>query len=109
MVNEAGSKFDQGKPRIELIPTEAIDQMAYALMFGARKYDDHNFKKGLRHTRVAGSVLRHIFEWLAGSDKDKESGLHPLAHAAAGLCILLYQIAHKPELDDRYKKEVKSE
>jgi len=100
---EGSFKLDAGKPQLDLIPFEALKAEAEALMFGANKYSRHGFKEGLLTSRLAAAALRHIYKWLAGADKDEESGAHHLGHARASLAMLLYVLEHKPELDDRYK------
>lgn len=104
-MSEQGTKYDQGKPRITLVPVEAIKQCAAALGFGANKYGDHNFRGGIKHTRVADAAFRHLLAWTNGEDKDPESGLPHLAHAIASVAMLIWQQENKPELDDRYKHE----
>jgi hypothetical protein len=102
MSGEGGTKKDQGKPRICLIPVEAINAAAEALMFGADKYGDYNYRGGLKHTRILDSVFRHLTAHLNGEDVDSESGLKHLSHAIAGLSMLIWMTENRPDLDDRY-------
>jgi hypothetical protein len=37
-----GIKFDEGKVRMELFPTDSFRAISKILTFGARKYDDRN-------------------------------------------------------------------
>ena len=98
-----GVKFDAGKVRTDLISPVAINELAKVLTFGAKKYADNNWRKGLQWSRVLGAALRHILAYMGGQDKDPETGLSHLAHAFCCLMFLLeYEITHK-ELDDRYK------
>lgn len=105
MVGEGGTKKDQGKPRICLIPVEAITGCAEALMFGADKYGDYNYRGGIKHTRILDAILRHLTSHLRGEDFDKESNLKHLSHSIAGLAMLIWMVENRPDLDDRYKKE----
>lgn len=102
--NEGGTKKDSGKPRISLIPVEAINAAAEALMFGANKYGDYNYRGGIKHTRILDAVLRHLTSHLQNEDFDKESNLKHLSHAIAGLSMLIWMDKHRPDLDDRYKE-----
>lgn len=96
-------KFDSGKPRLDLLPVAALEQIAAVLAFGATRYGEHNWREGMKWGRVSGAALRHLFAWLRGEDKDPDSGLSHLAHAACNLCFLLdYVLSGKGE-DDRYK------
>jgi hypothetical protein len=102
-----GIKHDNGKPRISLIPREALEGAAKALTFGANKYNAHNFKKGIEYSRLVDAVMRHLIAWIDGEDNDLESGLSHLDHALASLSMLKYMEVNKTEMDDRYKKEAK--
>lgn len=105
MSSEGGTKKDTGKPRICLIPVEAIEGAAEALMFGANKYGDYNYRAGIKHTRILDAILRHLMSHLKGEELDTESFLPHLSHAAAGISMLIWMTKHRPDLDDRYKKE----
>jgi hypothetical protein len=73
-------------------------------MFGARKYSRDNWKNGFKVTRSCAAALRHIFQFLSGETLDPESGLSHLGHAVASLEHAIYDMNHRPENDDRYKK-----
>lgn len=96
-------KYDGGKPAFALISPIALEEIAKVMGYGATKYADHNWRAGFKWSRVASAALRHIFAWLRGEDKDKETGLSHLAHAACCICFLLEFEKTKPEMDDRYK------
>ena len=96
-------KFDQDKLPLHLLSTEAMNQTAAVLAFGAEKYAAHNWRKGFAWSRPLAAAMRHITAFNAGEDKDPESGLSHLAHAACCIMFLLeFEKTHK-ELDDRYK------
>lgn len=106
-----GLKNDAGKPRMELLDWYAMEQIARVLSYGAEKYTkggvrgEHNWRKGLSFSRLLGAVLRHLFAYLCGEDKDPETGLSHLAHAGCGIMFLLWHEKNRPDLDDRYKPE----
>jgi len=96
-------KFDGSKLPLHLLSTEAMNQTAAVLAFGAEKYAAHNWRKGFVWSRPLSAAMRHITAFNAGEDKDPESGLSHLAHAACCIMFLLeFEKTHK-ELDDRYK------
>jgi hypothetical protein len=96
-------KFDENKLPLHLLSTEAMNQTAAVLAFGAEKYAAHNWRKGFTWSRPLAAAMRHITAFNAGEDKDPESGLSHLAHAACCIMFLLeFEKTHK-ELDDRYK------
>lgn len=96
-----GVKFDQGKPRMDLLDPGAIEQLALVLGFGAQKYAAHNWRKGLSKSRLIAAALRHLFAYLRGEDRDPETGLPHPAHAMC-CCMFLLGLSHRPELDDRW-------
>lgn len=96
-------KFDDQKPRMDLLDAYAIEQLSLVLTFGSRKYAAHNWRKGLSYSRLIAAALRHIFAYLMGEDKDPESGLSHIAHAMCCCMFLLGMSQMRPELDDRFK------
>jgi len=102
-VREKAVKFDGGKTRLELLPFDALSEVADVLAFGAQKYGEHNWCGGMRWSSLIGAALRHIFAWAMGQDKDPETGLSHLAHAG---CCILFLIAYQRRgvgEDDRFK------
>ncbi len=99
-----GTKFDQNKPDMTLIPREAMLQMADAFTHGASKYGRHNYRKGLAVSRQVAAALRHIYQFLDGENVDQESNCTHLGSALASLAMACYTVENKPKLDDRYCK-----
>lgn len=108
-----GIKADDGKVRLELIPPELPFAVGKVLTFGAQKYADRNWEKGMKWSRVFGAMLRHSFAWWGGKgptsksflfgDLDPETKMSHLWHAA---CCVTFLIAYeeRPHLhgfDDR--------
>jgi hypothetical protein len=96
-------KHDQNKLPMHLLSTEALEQIAAVLQFGAQKYESHNWRKGFVWSRPLSAALRHILAFNNGEDRDPESNLSHLAHAACCIMFLLEFEKTRPELDDRYK------
>lgn len=96
-------KFDSDKPRYDLIDSEAIDELAKVLTFGAKKYEAHNWRRGINITRLCAALLRHIFSFLRGESNDPETGLSHVAHAMCCCMFILWTMKHKPDMDDRYR------
>lgn len=99
-------KFDQDKLPLHLLSTEAMNQTAAVLAFGAQKYAEHNWRNGFAWSRPLSAALRHITAFNAGEDTDPESGLSHLAHAACCIMFLLEFEKTHPNLDDRYKPNI---
>lgn len=106
-LKKGGVKFDSGKARFDLIPPEALEEIAKIYTMGAEKYDDNNWRKGMKWGRVYSAVQRHLNAYWQGEDIDPESGLKHLAHAAWG-CLTLINFANEErhqDFDDRWKNE----
>jgi hypothetical protein len=102
--NSKGMRFNEGKERWSLVDFESLKPMVKVLEFGAQKYDDHNWKKGLKTTEVAESLIRHLTAYLNGEDNDKETGLPHTGHILCNAMFLSYMHEFKKEFDTRYKK-----
>jgi len=87
-----GIKHDNGKPRMDLLPPDALDEVANILSFGATKYGERNWENGFNYGRLIGAALRHIFAFMRGEDLDTETGRSHLGHAAC--CILMLLALH---------------
>lgn len=98
----AGIKHDDGKPMLALLPIEALIEVGKVMTFGATKYQAHNWRLGFKFSRVSSAALRHLFAWIAGEDKDPETGLSHLAHAAACVLFLLTYTLQNTGVDDRH-------
>lgn len=106
MTETTATKLDDGKARYDLIPAAALDELVAVYTMGAAKYSDRNWERGMRWGRVFAAVMRHLWAWWRGQDRDGESGLSHLAHAAWGCFALIEYGRTHPELDDRPGKEV---
>lgn len=100
-----GTKFDQNKPGMHLLPMDALLEIAKVLDYGANKYEPHNWRKGMHYSRVYSACLRHLTAWSMGEDKDPETDISHLAHAACNILFLLWYSKHRTQYDDRYKEE----
>lgn len=99
----AGVKLDLGKTRLDLLPFRAVKAVGDVLTFGAKKYKDNNWRGGMKWGRLIGAALRHIFAFMCGEDRDPESGLHHLAHAACDVLFVLEYVITGTAEDDRFK------
>lgn len=102
--NSKGLRYNEGKERWSLVDFEALKPMVKVLEFGAKKYDDHNWKKGLKTTEISESLLRHLTAYLNGEDNDKETGLPHTGHIMCNAMFLSHMHEFKKDFDTRYKK-----
>lgn len=100
--DEGGVKFDQDKPRMDLLDGYAIEELAKVLTFGAKKYAPHNWRKGIAFSRLLAASARHLFAIMRGENLDEETGLHHAAHLMCCAMFLVWTAKYKPDMDDRY-------
>lgn len=99
---DQNQKKDAGKVPLQLLPLDALTEIAKVLQFGAQKYAERGWEKGINFDRVFGATLRHLFAWHQGEDKDPETGLNHLAHAGCEVLFLLAFVKRgRVDLDDR--------
>lgn len=98
-----GSKFDGDKPRMDLLDSDFLEEVASVLTFGAKKYAAHNWRGGIAYSRLIAAAYRHLGAINRGEDIDPESGLPHVAHLGCCVMFLSSMMRVKPELDDRYK------
>jgi hypothetical protein len=105
--SEGGTKFDTGKARWDLVDYDTLEGMVDILTFGATKYEDRNWEKGILYGRVWAAYMRHNTAWwqayLRGEDgTDPETGRSHLDHAQCCLHFLAtYEKRGLLTFDDR--------
>lgn len=98
-----GVKNDQDKLPWYLLPSDAVDDVLEVLQYGATKYGDRNWERGMSWSRPFSALMRHMWAWWRGEVYDPESGKPHLAHAA---CCVLFLLAYERRgvgVDDRVK------
>ena len=98
---EPAWKQDAGKPRMDLIAPEMLFGVAEVLDFGARKYAERNWERGISWGRCFGAMMRHMWAWWRGEACDPETGFSHLSHAACCLMFLMAYEARGVGADDR--------
>lgn len=83
-------KFDQEKPRMDLLPLDCMAEIAKILTFGAAKYKENSWQK-LKNgkNRYRGALLRHLTV-MEEEKYDKESKLLHAAHLACNAMFILW-------------------
>jgi hypothetical protein len=109
IIQNQAVNYDSGKLRLDLIPPEVTVALALAFGYGAEKYSDDNWLKGMDWSRHIGSLERHLLDWKMGQTHDKESGNHHLAHALVRMAMLLVYEMREIGNDDRKRTHVDSE
>lgn len=97
-----GDRYNETKARVDLIPWDAIEEVAKVYEYGAKKYADRNWEEGLEWNKgCAASLQRHLIDWSLGIDFDEESGLpHDLHIAFNALALITFRL-RQIGVDDR--------
>jgi len=106
----AGKKFDEGKPRFDLIDPEFEHALAQVLTLGANKYGADNWRdlEDAEHRYVA-ACKRHLNRRQRGEPLDRESGLSHTVHAACNLMFLYWMENHNEDTNVRRHESVGNE
>ena len=82
-------KFDEGKPKLTLVPLQIIIDIARVRMFGNKKYGDPENWRNVEVERYRDAMFRHLIRYLKDPHGvDSESGLPHLAHLACNVAFL---------------------
>jgi len=88
-----GKRYDEGKLRYGLIPTDSMREVTKVFTMGAKKYADRNWEKGMAWSRTYEAMQRHLQAWWSGESRDPESGYSHMAHAVVnGLFLIAYEL-----------------
>ena len=89
----AGTKYDDGKLRMDLIPSQQIEGLASVFTMGARKYEDRNWERGMKWSKVFRAMLGHAWAFWRGERYDPEDGQHHMVSAVwCALALLCYDL-----------------
>ena len=94
-------RFNEGKNRLDLVPTVLIEEVGKVLTFGTNKYGAFNYLSGMDWSKCVASAKRHLTAFENGIDFDEESGLLHLSHLACNVTFLLEYYTRYPQGDDR--------
>jgi hypothetical protein len=101
MTKLEGRKDDGGKDPWHLMPWDAARAIVKVLAFGAGKYNERNWEKGMAWSRCYSALIRHLTAWWEGEHTDPETGYSHLWHAG---CCVVFLIAYEERgvgVDDR--------
>ena len=90
------ARHNAGKPPYGQIPLCALESGLRVFAYGAKKYEQWNWAKGMRWSVPYECMLRHLDAWYRGEDLDPESGLTHLGHVMCNLVMLeIYAKTHR--------------
>jgi RecJ-like exonuclease len=88
-MNKQEAKADAGKPRLSLVPTQIIYDIARVREYGNEKYGDSDNWKTVEAQRYVDAMFRHLLDFVADPDgRDEESGLPHLWHLECNAAFL---------------------
>lgn len=82
-------KADQGKPRLSLVPTQVIRDIAEIREYGAKKYGDAENWRAVEKHRYIDALYRHLLAYIDDNNGvDEESGYRHIKHIACNVAFL---------------------
>jgi len=103
--SSTGGEKGMKDERHSLIPTEALAAVARHYGIGARKYADHNWRRGYEWSKSYYALQRHAQAFWGGEDIDEETGSPHMAAVAFHALTLLVFMQEQRDFDDRYSTE----
>lgn len=99
-------KKDYGKPRFDLIPADALMELAKLYELGSQKYDDNGWLKdgGMAYHRIFRALMSHATKFWQGEDYDQDDGQHHMTSVAWCAFALLTYHLRGMGTDDRFFK-----
>ena len=95
---ETGAQRDsgEGKLRMSLVPHKALNDVMMRYLQGAEAYGENNWKKGMKHSVLYDSAMRHLMQDFQGDDSEDHLGA-----ALWNIMGMIYNRENKPSMDDR--------
>ena len=89
-----------------MLPYKVLNYLGDVYLYGCEKYDDNNWRKGMRWGKFFAAFCRHAGQWHSGEILDKESGMHHIAHALWQLLALRWFEQYVTDKDDRWSNPI---
>ena len=95
---ETGAQRDNadGKLRMSLVPHKALNDVMIRYLQGANTYGENNWKKGMKHSILYDSAMRHLMQDFEGDNTEDHLGA-----ALWNIMGMIWNRDNKPEMDDR--------
>lgn len=95
---ETGAQRDsgEGKLRMSLVPHNALNDVMMRYLQGAETYGENNWKRGMKHSVLYDSAMRHLMQDFTGDVSEDHLGA-----ALWNIMGMIWNRQNKPELDDR--------
>jgi hypothetical protein len=95
---DTGAQRDSadGKLRMSLVPHNALNAVMKRYLQGAETYGENNWKKGMKHSVLYDSTMRHLMQDFTGDESEDHLGA-----ALWNIMGMIYNRDNKPDMDDR--------
>lgn len=94
--NRQEAKSDAGKPRLSLVPTQILHDIARVRAYGNKKYGSSDSWKTVEKERYVDAMFRHLLAFVADPEgRDEESGLPHLWHLETNAAFLSEMLKDK--------------
>jgi hypothetical protein len=87
--------MQEGKGRYDLLPWEAIHELALHCEQGALKYGERNCEKGIPISSLIDSAFRHLSKYMQGMDDENH-----LAAALWNIAFAIWMEKNRPDMQD---------
>jgi hypothetical protein len=98
---KTGGKKGTKLAQLGALEPRSLLEVAKVAGFGGKKYDRYNFLKGYNWSLSFDAAQRHLLQFWSREDRDEESGLYHLAHAAWHCLAMLAFVVLGRGTDDR--------
>lgn len=103
---DTGAQKGQKLARFDLVPVKPLWEVAEHFGRGAAKYAEHNWAKGYRWSLCYQAAIRHLMQFWAGEDMDKQLKSKHVIAAAWHCLVLAFYMDVFPQKDDRPHKQL---
>jgi hypothetical protein len=105
VTSETGGEKGQKSARLGGADPLAMLELARVYGYGEQKYARYNYIKGYPWSLSVDAAFRHFLAFLAGEDRDPESGLLHTAHLAWHAMTLTSYVLRGIGTDDRVESD----
>ena len=95
---ETGAQRDNGDGKLcmSLVPHKALESVMLRYLQGAEAYGENNWRKGMKHSVLYDSAMRHLMQDFKGDASEDHLGA-----VLWNVMGMIWNRDNKPELDDR--------
>lgn len=99
--DNGGLRFDNDKPRYDLLPPEALMALAELYRVGSMKYNERNWERGMSWGTCFRALMSHSWKFWRGEHFDQETGAHHMIMAAWNAIAIYTYFVRGIGVDDR--------